>query len=129
MRKGLGGFAVFATALALTPAAAGAADITVTSNLDNATGCTLREAIISADAGAAAGCANGAGADRIVFDATQFPPEGAVETITLASSLPTINTDVTIEGYGMDELTVTAPARAASSQSVARPRPRPRSAA
>jgi hypothetical protein len=109
-RRGVVGIGIGCVAmlvLALTPAAAGAANITVTSNLDNGTGCTLREAIASANAGSATGCTNGdAGADTISFDSTQFPPAGAVETINLTSGELAIDSNVTIQGYGSDQLTV-----------------------
>jgi CSLREA domain-containing protein len=86
-----------------------AADITVTSTLDDdGTGCTLREAIASANFGTGDGCANGdaTGTDRIIFDPTAFPPGGAVETIHLTAIAPVIQSNLDIQGYGMNQLTV-----------------------
>src|SRR5690242_13345391 len=99
---------VTALATLLPVASASAADITVTSNLDDGTGCTLRDAIDSANTGTATGCANGdaTGTDRIIFDPTAFPPGGAVETINLTAIAPVIQSNVHIQGYGRNQLTV-----------------------
>ena len=77
-----------------------AASITVTSLADVAANdgdCTLREAITAANtdtaSGAAAGeCAAGSGADTITF--------GAAGTITLTTFLPTITSNLSIDGAG-----------------------------
>ena len=72
--------------LGLAHASAHAADITVTSASDNGIGCTLREAINSANTSLdqSNGCATGSdsGIDRIVFDNTEF---ANANNITLAS--------------------------------------------
>ncbi len=79
-----------------------AATITVTSTTDDNIGCTLREAVVSANADlAAGGCQAGNGADTIVFDATLLPA-----TITLQSNPITISSAVTVQGPGPDQLTV-----------------------
>src|SRR3954449_6578732 len=91
--------AVTALGALLPVASASAADITVTSNLDDGTGCTLREAIVSANTGTADGCASGdfSGTDRIIFDPTAFPRGGAVETIDLTAIAPVIQSNLHIQ--------------------------------
>jgi len=84
-----------------------AADIEVNSNADvdglDAL-CTLREAVLSANANNAnnSGCATGSGADTI-----SFKPSLAYDTISLsqADSI-TIDSDITISGLGLDQLTI-----------------------
>jgi len=73
--------------------------------------CTLREAITSAvsDPGNITnGCASGevGVTDIISFDDTMFPPGSESNSITLTSSLPTITSDVTINGQGVGGLTI-----------------------
>ena len=78
-----------------------AASITVNSLADTAAddgSCTLREAITAANTDAASGaspgeCVAGSGADDIGF--------GVPGTITLGSSLPTISTNLAIDGAGV----------------------------
>jgi CSLREA domain-containing protein len=80
-----------------------AATITVNSAADTAANdgvCTLREAIIAANTDTASGamageCAAGSGSDTIVFSI----PGAGVHTIVLGSALPTITTQITIDGY------------------------------
>ena len=87
-----------AIAQLLITQSAQAAVIVVDSTADeqtNGNGCTLREAIINANADDQSGstdCVAGSGGDEI-----QLP---AGQTITLTSQLPTIQSDVTISGGG-----------------------------
>jgi CSLREA domain-containing protein len=105
--------ALAASLLLAAGASAAGGTITVTSKLDGADGgnCTLREAITTANNNSvgATGCvAIGTlgDPDTITFDPTVFPAGGAVETINLTADGPAISTDVTIQGYGMGQLTV-----------------------
>jgi hypothetical protein len=101
--------------LALTPAAASAATITVDSLSDPGTAgtCTLRQAIGSASNNSAgtSTCVAGAGlSDDIVFDPSLFTPPGQ-QTIQLSSTLGPqtpllIAGDMTITGPGANELAV-----------------------
>jgi CSLREA domain-containing protein len=112
--KGLTSLVLAATAASLllaTTASAAGGTITVTSKLDDNSNCTLREAITAAnsDSVGGSGCvATGTlgSPDTIVFDPTAFPPGGAVETINLIGAEPLIFSDVNIQGYGMNQLTV-----------------------
>jgi CSLREA domain-containing protein len=92
------------TGVALLPAAAGAATITVDTelDLDAADGlCSLREAIVAANDDAAHNdCPAGAGADRIVFDLV-LP-----EIIVLTDHLPAISEALAIRGPGATDLVV-----------------------
>ena len=114
-----------ALALGVTPNAATAATIYVTSASDTGTAltCTLRQAIVSMNTGSVAGtaCVNhGAGfssGDTINFDPVAFP-QGGGNTITLADSAsstlhvtdPALNIDATING----QVTIQRPAAAAN---------------
>ncbi|MFC1680410.1 beta strand repeat-containing protein [Pseudomonadota bacterium] len=96
-----------------TPLLAQAAVVEVTSNLDNGTNCTLREAIVSINNGSLeTGCSNSGGAfgsnDQVTFD-------GSVSggTITLTAGQIDIDEDVainpggirtTVDGNGVDRL-------------------------
>jgi CSLREA domain-containing protein len=84
--------------------AALAATISVTTTVDNDTTdgfCSLREAILAANADLAhADCPAGSGADRIAF--TVATPA----TITLAADLPIVTESLAIRGQGIDLLTV-----------------------
>jgi len=65
--------------------------------------CTLREAILNANADNQSGstdCAAGSGADTIAFNLA-YP-----DTITLGSQLPTITSTLAIEGPGANKLTI-----------------------
>ncbi len=80
--------------LALAPAAVSAATIEVDTLADDpATGCTLREALASANADSAAGngCTDGSGADRIVL---------AAGTYTVGAEL-TVTSEVVVVGAGV----------------------------
>lgn len=74
-----------------------AATITVDSATDDGTGCTLREAIESANTDiAVGGCTAGSGANDVIeFDIAGAGPH----TITPTSLFPDITTQVTIDGY------------------------------
>ncbi len=91
---------------ALAVSVAAAATITVDSLTDNDTGCTLREAIVSANADDAAGndCADGDGDDTIVFDAGLTLPDA----ITLTQGEMLISSSLSIQGPGADQLTINA---------------------
>jgi len=100
--------------LALAPAAAGAATITVDSLADPGTvsTCTLRQAIDSAvnDPTGLSNCdAGGAGSDDIVFDPSLFTPAGQ-QTIQLSDNdgqAPLLIVgDMTIAGPGAGELAI-----------------------
>ena len=86
-----------------------AATITVDSTTDDGTGCTLREAIISAEADSASGngCIDGLNDDVITFDGTVF---AGVETITLTSALPSLTSAITVNGTGASNLEINADA-------------------
>jgi len=91
---------------ALIVSAASAATITVDSLLDdNGTGCTLREAIVSANGDNAAGngCVDGVGDDTIVFDGGLALPG----TITLDNTI-FVTSSLSIQGPGADQLTIDA---------------------
>jgi hypothetical protein len=97
-----------AAALLAAPVTAAAAPILVTANGDTAgsAGCVLRDAITSANSGAApagSSCAPGAnpGADVITFDA-------AITKIDLDNPLPPITGDLQINGLGSSLLEVHA---------------------
>ncbi|MBS1796695.1 MAG: CSLREA domain-containing protein [Acidobacteria bacterium] len=79
-----------------------AATITVNTTVDeNNTGasCSLREAITAANNDAAfGGCPAGSGTDTISF--------GTTGTITVGSTLPTLNTNMSISGPGAASLTI-----------------------
>ncbi len=77
---------IIALALVLSSAAASGATFTVTTVADSGAG-SLRQALTDAN--------NAAGADTIVFDI----PGSGVQTIVLASALPTVSDAVTIDGY------------------------------
>jgi hypothetical protein len=99
----LGLLAVTAIAAAATPAAASANTITIDSTADpGAPGiCTLRDAIAAANSNSAQnGCTAGGGASDVI-DAT-----GISGTITLAASLPTLTTNLDINGPGSGSLAV-----------------------
>ena len=102
---------VILTGLFLT-ASAQAATITVNSLSDtqlNDGDCTLREAIINANADNQSGsvdCAAGAGADTINIS--------VVGTINLPSALPTLTTDMSIVGLGASQTTVRRDSAAAT---------------
>lgn len=87
------------------PADAQVASIVVNTNADVQAEniCTLRAAIISANTNQAIdGCASGGiGIDVIEFDNTLLN-----STITLNENLPTIDSDLTINGLGQDKLTI-----------------------
>jgi hypothetical protein len=89
----------------LFAAAAGAAPITVTSPADPAgtsSECTLRQALESANTDLSpvgSACAPGAGADTITFDPAILPN-------TIVAAGLGISSNVTIQGPGIDELTV-----------------------
>ncbi len=102
---------VVGSALTFTPAYA--AGIVVNSNADTVANdgtCTLREAITAANTNTASGaaigeCTAGAGADTITFTADY--------TITLlGSQLPTVTTDITINGNGAANTIIQANAAA-----------------
>jgi CSLREA domain-containing protein len=82
--------------------------ITVTSLADNTTAdghVTLREALQAASSDASVdGSTAGSGTDTITFAPSLFA--GGVQTINLTGELPTLNTDLTIDGPGADLLTV-----------------------
>ena len=79
-----------------------AATITVTSATDDNMGCTLREALVAANADLPfGGCQAGNGADVVVFDSSILPA-----TITLQSNPIAISSAVTLQGPGSDQLTV-----------------------
>ena len=108
-RTALGLFVAAATSLSLASAQAGAAPITVNSNVDTVfdldDACTLPEAITSANSDMASGltpneCAAGNGTDAIGF-------AGSVTgTIQLLSPLPNILTNMSITGPGAGQLDV-----------------------
>ena len=88
-----------------------AAIITVNSLADDADGtdgeCTLREAITAANTDTASGtatgeCATGSGDDQIHFAL----PGTAPWTVNLTGALPTLDSNIKIEGPGADQLTV-----------------------
>lgn len=88
---------------ALAAPAAHAATITVTSLTDDGTGCTLREAIASANTDTAVGgCAAGAGADVIVFDGALSLPG----VITLSGGELVVTQALSINGPGAASLAV-----------------------
>ncbi len=81
--------------IGLAPATVFAATITVDTTTDDpAMGCTLREALASADADAAAGngCADGSGADRVVVPAGTYAIDSEIQ----------ITSEVAIVGAGSD---------------------------
>ncbi len=89
-------------AMLLVAGLAMGATLTVDSDTDDGTGCTLREAVASANGDSAVGgCAAGSGSDTIVFDGSL-----AGSTITLTSNDDTsfgpsaleVSSNVTIEG-------------------------------
>jgi|GEM_PF-3258382 len=84
--------AVLMAAVLSAPSTAVSAEITVTTTNDNGTG-SLRQAILDANADS--------GEDTIVFSEA-----GTTGIITLASALPDITDNVTIEGPGADQLTI-----------------------
>ena len=98
-RRRFGALCALAGLLALWAGAgsAGAATITVNSTLDSSgSACTLRSALTAANNDfASGGCPAGSGADviRITADGT----------VDLASELPDITSDVSIQGPGRDE--------------------------
>ena len=84
------------------------ATIIVGSSLDGTGNCTLRDAIESSNSNTAVGgCVAGDNNDLIVFDPSDFPPQGST-TVTLSSSLPTITSHTTIMGPGKDQLVIDA---------------------
>ncbi len=92
----------------LVSGAASGATITVNSLLDDGDGdnCTLREAIISANTGVSVDCVLGdAGADTIVFDPGLTLP--GIISLGVDGDL-TVTSEVTIEGPGADQLTISA---------------------
>jgi CSLREA domain-containing protein len=96
-------------ALLAFPASALAAPIVVDTTSDaSAPGapCTLREAIVSANADNASsnGCANGSGTDTISFDPSVTAPAGP-QTIALGA-VPNLSTNLTIVGPGASELSI-----------------------
>jgi hypothetical protein len=95
---------VFAIALMLGPTTAHAATITVNSPADNTSNCTLRNAITAANTNTAQGsCAAGQAAPTVdVIDFSLATPA----TITLGSALPDLQESVTINGPGMNQLTI-----------------------
>ena len=99
--------AVAIISIALLSAAASGATFTVTKVADTNDGvcdadCSLREAVVAA---------NGGAADEIEFDPVVF---GTAQTITLGSSLTITGADTSVEGPGMLLLTISIanPARA-----------------
>ncbi len=92
-----------AVAALLAPASASANTITVDSTADPGSPgiCTLRDAISAANTnGAVNGCLAGGGASDLI-DAT-----GISGQITLTAALPTMNTNVDINGRGSGQLTI-----------------------
>jgi CSLREA domain-containing protein len=91
-------------------ASALAAPIVVNSASDapGAAGCTLREALASANADTAAGngCADGSGADVISFSPGVFVPGGTPDTITLASQQLILDSDLSITGPGASDVVI-----------------------
>ncbi len=98
----------FAVAQALA-APAMAATITVdnSSDLGTDSSCTLRQAIMSANADSAgmSDCAAGAGDDVIDFDPAVFPLFSST-TISPLSALPSITSNITINGHTPGGLTI-----------------------
>jgi CSLREA domain-containing protein len=96
---------VASTAASLILAAsAHAATLTVTSGTDDGTGCTLREAIVSANMNSDQGC-TGSGAygdDAIGFSIPGGPPD----TVNLLGTAPDITSNMTITGPGASGLTI-----------------------
>src|SRR5690349_14320804 len=84
--------------------------ITVNSTLDVANGsdglCTLREAITAANSDAASGGTAGECAAGSSTDPDTISLAGVTGTITLGSALPSITTEVTINGPGASQLTI-----------------------
>ncbi len=92
-----------AIGLALGASSLQAATITVTTLADGSLPgqCTLRDALVAANGDApAAGCTPGLGADTIVFQS------GLNGTITLTASMLPIVSDITINGPGPEQLTI-----------------------
>jgi CSLREA domain-containing protein len=101
-----------ALSLVFAPSAA-ANNIEVTTTADDLSGgtpstCSLREAIVSAnaDAGGVSGCASGSGTDQITFNASL---NGQTINLTDAHGELLISTSMTITGPGMNQLTVDGP--------------------
>lgn len=87
-----------------------AATIVVNNGADSVVGCTLREAVQSVMNGTLAfGCSD-SGVPFGVNDTIEFDLDTPV-TIQLASSLPTINKDLIINGPTQDQLTINANGR------------------
>jgi hypothetical protein len=99
-------FAAGIAAALLVPAAASANTITVNSNADpsaSAPGCTLHDAITAANNNTVV---NGCAAGGIASDTINISlPTGS--TITLAGALPNLTSDMSINGPGSGQLTVT----------------------
>ncbi len=94
-----------AVSLALAAGSAQAATVTVTSNLDDGSGCTLREAIVSMSSQALqAGCANTGAAfgtdDTIVFDASLAGANVSLSTGALEVHSDSAPLTLTIQGSG-----------------------------
>jgi hypothetical protein len=96
--------AVAIVASLFVAAGANAAAITVTSGADDGSGCTLREAVVSANMDSDQGCtASGAyGDDAITFDIPGGPPD----TVLLTGTAPEITGNVTITGPGAGDLLI-----------------------
>jgi CSLREA domain-containing protein len=84
--------------------------ITVNSTLDVASGsdglCTLREAITAANSNTASGATAGECGAGSPSDSDTISLTGVTGTITLASALPDITSDMTISGPGPNQLTI-----------------------
>jgi CSLREA domain-containing protein len=84
--------------------------ITVNSTLDVASGsdglCTLREAITAANSNTASGATAGECGAGSASDSDTISLTGVTGTITLASALPDITSDMTISGPGPNQLTI-----------------------
>lgn len=94
--------AIAQATLGLAPTARSAAILVDDPGDVSGASCTLRDAIVSANTDTAvAGCAPGAGNDTISFDSSIVPG-----TITLGGTELRIETPLTIQGPGADQLTI-----------------------
>ena len=94
-----------AASLSVAASAHAVAEITVTSGLDDGTGCTLREAIVSANNNAnQTGCAASGTYDD---DVIRFNiPGGPPDTVNLTGTAPAVSSNMTIAGPGASGLTI-----------------------